>query len=241
MIHFCCFSGTSSDRWPVAVSRLQSHLDIVSYKFYLFPDLALSGGCDSGAEQTLGPVISSVYTNMHNGSHNNYRASSNYHHALPGQAPRHRSSRFPENAPNRGNFVRGGDPVNNQSRVHDNQLQVSEEHTLFRGSERVQWGPNGREHWNRGGKFQRASQSLENCHQIDFNSWEVAGFEVDEWGREIRGRRQSPTYDERPSERTPEETPNHEMYVYAGSSFLSSILMSNCQKRLYRGQEAQKI
>jgi hypothetical protein len=162
---------------------------------------------------------------MHNGSYNNYHASSNYHHVSPRQASQHRSSRFPENAPNRGNFVRGRDPVNNWSRVHDNQPRVLEEQTLFRRSERVQWGANA---MNRGGKFQRASQSPEKPHQIGWD--EAAESEVDEWGREIRERRQSPTYDERPSERIREEAPNHEIYAYAGSPFLPSV-SSNVQLR----------
>lgn len=161
---------------------------------------------------------------MHNGSHNNYHASSSYRHASPSQAPQHRSNRFPQNAPNRGNFVRGGDSVNNWSRVRDNQLRVSEEQASFRGSERVQWGTNARGRWNRGGKLQRASQSLEKPHQIDFNSWGEAEPEVDEWGREIRGRRQSPTYEERPSEMIPEEAPNHEIQAYVDLYFSKCIL-----------------
>jgi hypothetical protein len=158
---------------------------------------------------------------MHNDSHNNYRAFSDYRHVSFGQAPQHGSRRFPEKAPDRGNFVRGGDPINNWSRVYDNYPRVSEEQTSFPRSERVQWGSNAR---NRGGKFERASQSLEKPRQVDFNGWEAVESEIDEWGRDIRGRRQSPTYDERLSERTAEEVPNHEIYAYAGPPFLLNVL-----------------
>jgi hypothetical protein len=178
---------------------------------------------------------------MHNASRNNYHASSSYHHLSSSQAPQHRSSRFPQNAPNRGNFAQGGDSVNNWSRVRDNQQQVPEQQVLFRESERVQWDNNARGRWNRGGNFQRASQSQAQSYQTDSNSLEAAEPEIDEWGREIRGGRQSPTYDERLGERVRESALNREIHVYVGFNLSMRSLMSNYNKRIQRGQEAEKI
>jgi hypothetical protein len=231
----------------VAVSLLHSHLDIVCYILLSFSDLIISDGCDVGAYTNsalvsgLGPVSVNIYNNMHNGRRNNYHASSNYHHLSSSQAPQHRFSRFPQNTPNRGNFTQGGDSVNNWSRVRDNSQRVPEERVSFGGSERILWGSNSRGHWNLGGNFQRASQSQSQSYQMDSNNCSAAEPDVDEWGREIRGTRQSPTCDESLGERTRDETLDHEIHMYVRFVFSASSNVRLPEESIARPRSAKDL
>lgn len=151
---------------------------------------------------------------MHNGNYNNYHPSS-HHHRFSHDQPLQRGTNRPFN--NHAGSTRGfggrNDRINNWVPRRDDRWGMSEEHLPVR--ETGQQYMNARNYGSQPDSYHQETQPQTQSYCTGSDNWNAITPEVDEWGRDISGRRRSPEVSEDSHRYEPQDdVRGYDMHAY---------------------------